>query len=151
MAKYTAEQVANFFLSKDSMSPKKIQKLVYYAYAWTLTLTNDGKELKTKLFDEQIEAWVHGPVVPSLYREYATYGYGNIPKRETEVDFTEDIKGILNEVWDVYGSFDGNELESITHQESPWQVAREGYGPLDICQEKIDDSEIYNCYIKRIA
>lgn len=30
--------VAQYFLSKESMSLKKLQKLVYYAYGWTLAL-----------------------------------------------------------------------------------------------------------------
>ena len=39
-----ALDIANWFLSKESMSPKKIQKLVYYAYSWYLTLMNDSEE-----------------------------------------------------------------------------------------------------------
>ncbi|MFP5528706.1 Panacea domain-containing protein, partial [Peptococcus simiae] len=49
--------VANWFLSKDSMTHKKIQKLCYYAQAWYCALY-DG----TPLFKEEIQAWVHGPV-----------------------------------------------------------------------------------------
>lgn len=52
-----AKKIAKWFLSKESMSPKKIQKLVYYAYSWYLTLMNDSVEyLNNKLFDEEIKA-----------------------------------------------------------------------------------------------
>ena len=54
------EDVANYFLSKKSMSPKKLQKIVYYAYGWTLALLNeDIKALDNRLFNEPIEAWIH--------------------------------------------------------------------------------------------
>ncbi|EGE9348465.1 hypothetical protein IBL91_003145, partial [Listeria monocytogenes] len=60
---YTADQVADWFLCRKAMTPKKLQKMLYYAYAWTLTLTNDNPDdLKNKLFPEKFEAWVHGPV-----------------------------------------------------------------------------------------
>ena len=53
MSQYTYDEVADWFLSKGEgkISPKKLQKLVYYAYAWTLTLLNDSAEkLTNKLF-----------------------------------------------------------------------------------------------------
>lgn len=151
--KYSAYDIADWFLTKDSMTPKKIQKLVYYAYSWMLTLCNDDRDnLENRLFEEKIEAWVHGPVVPELYRLYASYGYNEIPKSNNrEVEFNTEISNLLESVWEVYGSFDGNELESITHQESPWKKARVGYGPLDSCNENISDEEIFDCYIQRVA
>lgn len=44
MVKKTVFDVADWFLGKDSMSPKKLQKLVYYAYAWVLTLMNENED-----------------------------------------------------------------------------------------------------------
>ena len=58
--------VARTFLYMDSMSHKKLQKLCYYAQAWYVTIKNKP------LFEDDIEAWVHGPVVPSLYSQYKT-------------------------------------------------------------------------------
>ena len=46
------DKVIDFFLSKESMSPKKLQKMLYYAYAWTLALLNEDEDhLENKLFD----------------------------------------------------------------------------------------------------
>ncbi|EAC4425335.1 DUF4065 domain-containing protein [Listeria monocytogenes] len=150
---YTVDQVAEWFLSKDSMTHKKLQKLLYYAYSWTLTLMNDDKEdLKFRLFDEKIEAWVHGPVIPKIYQNYKYHEYNTIFKINKEVDLGDkDVEGILEQVLEVYGEYDGNELESITHQEEPWQEARKGYGPLDRCNEVINDKTIFETYIKRVA
>ncbi|EGP9509524.1 SocA family protein, partial [Listeria monocytogenes] len=142
---YTAKDLANWFLAKESMTPKKLQKMLYYAYAWTLTLTNEKEDdLSNKLFPEKFEAWVHGPVIPEIYHEYKRYGYTNIPKQENTIDLdNKDIESILDQVMLVYGKFDGNELESITHQEEPWNSARIGCGPLDTCNNVIDDVIMY--------
>ncbi len=35
---YKIEDVANWFLAKDEMSKKKLQKLLYYAYSWLTTV-----------------------------------------------------------------------------------------------------------------
>ena len=60
--------VAHWFLSKESMTHKKLQKLCYYAQAWHCTLRNGEP-----LFMNPIEAWIHGPVIRSLYKEYAYF------------------------------------------------------------------------------
>jgi uncharacterized phage-associated protein len=44
----------------------KLQKLIYYCQAWHLVRTDSA------LFDDRIEAWPQGPVVPSIYRKHRT-------------------------------------------------------------------------------
>ena len=39
--KYNIFDIANWFLSKESMPQKKLQKLCYYAKAWSLVLLKD--------------------------------------------------------------------------------------------------------------
>ena len=144
-----AKKIAKWFLSKESMSPKKIQKLVYYAYSWYLTLMNDSVDyLNNKLFDEKIKAWVHGPVVNSIYQEYKDYKFNEVPKQEIdENEFDEDTLDVLNQVWDVYGQYNANELESITHQEEPWIIARGDLSPLENSYDSIDDRVIFEYYL----
>lgn len=153
MTTYTADQVADWFLAEKgdkNISPKKLQKLVYYAYAWTLTLLNDSPdELNNKLFTDRIEAWVHGPAIHSLYSKYANYGFEPITKTPKKPKFPEDIENILKQVWEIYGSFSADELESITHQEAPWQKARKGLSPLDSGSNVISDKDIYSFYIQK--
>ncbi len=153
-AKYTASDVANWFLAKGdgNISPKKLQKLVYYAYAWVLTLLNDSKDdLSNKLFDDEFEAWVHGPVIPSLYKEYASYGFEPIDKKPEKPVFSEDVENVLEQVWDIYGKFSANELESMTHQEDPWSKARKGLSPLQNSNNKIKDTDIFEYYLKQVG
>lgn len=151
--KVTVFNVADWFLSKQSMTPKKLQKLVYYAYAWYLTLVNEGdNDLNAKLFESRVEAWVHGPVFPELYKKYKRYSGETIPMYEGElIEFNEDALDILSQVLDVYGGYTGNQLESITHQESPWVEARGNCGTYDVCTNEITDLSIFRYYIKRVS
>ncbi|WP_125582657.1 Panacea domain-containing protein [Levilactobacillus cerevisiae] len=151
-ANYSVQQVANWFLGQSSMSPKKLQKLMYYAYAWTLVLTNeDSQQLTNRLFDEQFEAWVHGPVLKQIYHAYNQYGFSEIPQRSQTTEFTPDVLDILGQVWDVYGGYTANELESMTHQELPWQEARGGLSPLEASNQKLRDRTVFDFYISRAA
>ena len=90
------------------------------------------------LYPERIEAWVHGPVVPELYREYKQYGWQDIPqvKDFDEGVFPSGTLEVLRAVYDTYGGLSGLQLESLTHSEAPWQRARgELYPnhPTEIC------------------
>ncbi|MFT4430755.1 Panacea domain-containing protein [Bacillus velezensis] len=149
---YNVQQVANWFLAKEPMTPKKLQKILYYAYSWFLTLENENpEELENKLFSEKFEAWVHGPVIYSIYDQYRHKGYQEIEKFEGQLPtFDDDTSDILEQVWQVYGQYNGNELETLTHQESPWINARKGYQPLDRCREELEDKDIFECYIQRV-
>lgn len=143
------EDVANYFLSKKSMSPKKLQKIVYYAYGWTLALLNeDIKALDNRLFNESIEAWIHGPVIPELYQKYKNYGWQDIDKINDNQDdlFSEDVKDVLNQVWEVYGEYTANELETISRKEFPWKNAREGLAPFEASSVKISDEDMFRFF-----
>ncbi len=114
--------VAKAFLTISSMTPKKLQKLCYYAQGWYAGLT--GKEL----FQNELQAWIHGPVSPKLYEMYKSYGYNEIPKIDDKVS-NEELKGIVEQIYRIYGKLDGDELEQLTHLESPWIKARGGIEP----------------------
>lgn len=150
---YKVEDVVNYYLSKESMTPKKLQKILYYAYSWFLTLENESPdELINKLFEENFEAWIHGPVIPKVYANYKGYGYNEIAKYEDAVyEFDQNTLAILEDVWGVYGEYDGNELESISHQESPWINARGECSVLERCRNPIKDEDIFNCYASRLV
>lgn len=146
--------VSNFFLSKKSMSQKKLQKLLYYAYSWTLALLNErADDLHFKLFGETFEAWTHGPVIPYIYNKYKSYGWDDIPQISdfnTNV-FSEDVLDVLNQVWQEYGTLTGNQLESLTHKEEPWQKARLGLPVAAPSNNLISDTDIFNYYNQRLS
>ena len=123
----TVFDVANFFRSKESMTHKKLQKLVYYAYAWYIALYNDTVEnITNKLcVDTVFEAWVHGPVCRKLYDVYSN-NYGQVDKYKNELNelIVGDLKKFLEEIYKVFGKYSGDELEMMSHNEYPWQNAR---------------------------
>lgn len=136
----TIFNVADFFLNRveteqgSSITHLKLQKLCYYAQAWYLALEDD------KLFNENFEAWVHGPVNPNLFQRYRDYQWQNIqPVSDFDNSvFTQDQLEHLEEIWDIYGKYDGKYLEDLTHEEDPWIDARDGYEPTERCNNVID-------------
>ncbi|WP_300345116.1 Panacea domain-containing protein [Fusobacterium sp.] len=148
---YTIYAIAKWFLKKEnnSTSPKKLQKLCWYAYSWYIALTYEeetkGNEM---LFDEEAEAWVHGPVFRSLFIDYKYSNYERTNSAE-EINDSEII-GFLNDIYNVYGSFSGFELESLTHQEKPWINARKGLNPLESSNKKIAILDIIDEYLPRL-
>lgn len=120
---HTALDVAAWFLNEidreagDSITNLKLQKLVYYAQAWSLALLN------RPLFGEAVEAWAHGPVVDSVYQEYKGFGSGTLPRSRRRPRFTPQELTLLQDVLAVYGEHSAKFLENLTHDEEPWRQA----------------------------
>lgn len=150
---YTVFDIANWFLRNiKDITNKKLQKLVYYAYSWHLVFNNESaNDLSVRLFNSKFEAWVHGAVVPELYDKYKQYGSGILPSNNDKLPpFSADEIDVLNQVVEIYGNYNGNELESINHQESPWLNARKGLTTYEPSHVIISDIDIYNCYSERL-
>lgn len=139
-AHYSASEIAKYFIWKSAqenrvITNKKLQKLVYYAQAWYLV----AKKGKEKLYPEKIEAWIHGPVIPSVYQLFKKFGFSPIDTSLGEENsFPEDIKSLLNEVWETYGQLDASTLESLTHSELPWREARRSVEVDELSDTEID-------------
>jgi uncharacterized phage-associated protein len=122
----SAHDVAAYILSKSGeMTAMKLQKLVYYSQAWSLVWDDE------KLFNEPIQAWANGPVVPSLYNRHRgafkvkSWSWGkasklNLTQRET-----------VDAVLAFYGPKTSQWLSELSHQEAPWREARQGLGPSE--------------------
>lgn len=124
----TALDVADWFLRNpcpgEAITHLKLQKLIYYAQAWSLAL------LDRPIFSEEIQAWAHGPVIPSIYRAAAGCGWNQLrPMNRAPYPFTEDQSALLYEVARIYGAYPAKSLELMTHNEQPWVNAREGLSP----------------------
>ncbi|MEH7157488.1 Panacea domain-containing protein [Neobacillus drentensis] len=135
--------VAEAFLTFDTMSHKKLQKLCYYAYSWYLALYGE------KLFNEHFEAWIHGPVSPVLYSEFKKHGWKEIPRTNSvsdEINNNDAAIELINEVYRSYGDLSGDELEYLTHQEDPWLMARGDLPEFIPSNQRIDDRVIIDFY-----
>lgn len=139
--------IANCLLSQSSMTHKKLQKLCYYAQAWYCALY-DG----TPLFADEIQAWVHGPVVNSLYHDFADYRWNEIPKTNfDESTLPDDVIEVLEAVYNTYGEFTGDQLESLTRSEEPWIKTREDLNPWETCNKPISREVMRSYYAKQYA
>ena len=120
---YKAVEIADYFLqnfgSVGNITPMKLNKLVYIAHGWSLAVFDKP------LITEFPEAWKYGPVIPSIYHNYKSYGNQVLSEYSiTQIvssDLPELIKNLLNNVWRAYGQFSGPGLSSLTHQaNTPW-------------------------------
>lgn len=122
----TALKVAKYFIWKSqqegkAITNKKLQKLLYYAQAWNLVIKGQP------LFNDKIEAWIHGPAIWNVYQEYKKYGFSPITEEIKKTDIKKvPSQDVLEDVWMIYGQkYDADFLEQLTHNEKPWQDARE--------------------------
>ena len=158
---YVSGAIANYFLDRGEgedilISPMKVIKLSYLAHGWYLAFTDNNT-----LVNEDVEAWDHGPVLPSLYQEFRNWGAFPIEHRATELrgirmveatifgkpdDASFPTRPFLNRVWEVYKGWTASELRNLTHKAgSPWHTvkySKEYRGKRTI----IDNDLIYRYY-----
>lgn len=119
----------NFFkTTPDPITHLKMQKLVYYAQGLHLTYFN------RVLFEEEIQAWPHGPVVKELYNilnnqlknhesSDLMLCFENI--KEDDLSLNEEEREIIKITFNEYGQYSASALRNKTHKESPWLNAFE--------------------------
>lgn len=123
----------------------KLQKLAYYAQSWYLV--RHGK----RLFDDDFEAWRHGPVVPALYqqhkgrnrvRDWPTGDGGRLEPAQ---------RAFVDQVVDRYGRFTAEALSRMSHMEVPWLVTRAGLPDGAESSRVIGSDLMRNFYSRQLA
>lgn len=142
------QNTADYFIIKSNedglvITNKKLQKLAYYAQAWNLVLNNGSP-----LFDDPIEAWMHGPAIRALWHKYRENGFSPIAAKPKTPTFSDDESFVLSEVWRVYGRHDADYLEALTHSEEPWLNARRGLDASDSSSIVIDINQMKDYYTR---
>ncbi|NET61813.1 MAG: DUF4065 domain-containing protein [Symploca sp. SIO2E6] len=119
IAKLFIVQASQDGLSRD-MTNMKVNKLLYYLQCLYLALYEEP------LFEDEIQAWVHGPVCPPVYTEYKEFKNQQlpIPSIDDLPEFPKNITDLMGEVWCFLGEHHAYKLSDMTHQEFPWQNAR---------------------------
>ena len=117
-----ARHIINYANSNDQLlSNLKLQKILY--------------------FEDDIEAWDFGPVVPAVLREYKFFGSFNIPPVKHyyvedesqpfnfrrvvfyDIDITNEDKAVIDEVVDYFADYSAVDLTELTQKQFPWQNA----------------------------
>lgn len=138
----SVHDVAKYILDqRGAMTTWKLQKLVYYSQAWHLVWKEDA------LFQDRIEAWANGPVVPALYNNHrrkfkvTTWSKGDAER------LGDAEKKTIDRVLDAYGELSGHQLSQLTHNEGPWLEARSGLTPTEISTNQISLESMQAFYL----
>nr|DAQ03942.1 MAG TPA: hypothetical protein [Caudoviricetes sp.] len=146
---FNANEIAIWFLLKNNSEIKeheainddyevyegithlKLQKLLYYAQGIYLAMHNKP------LFNENIVAWQHGPVIEEVYAVYKENGR-NIINIEMDKEKEELLKRIendketceaLNLTYDNFAIYTAWQLRQMTHEDgSPWDITERKNG-----------------------
>ncbi|KIL06900.1 hypothetical protein SR42_15115 [Clostridium botulinum] len=114
-----------------NISNLKLQKILYFVQASFLTDNHRA------CFNEDIEAWDFGPVVPEVYQEFKMYGSNEIPYIDSYVDLSNGVwesekkmydenlisikdRNKINEMVDECSKYSAGKLVEITHNQTPW-------------------------------
>ena len=152
--KLTGIEVAPYVLSKiGRMSHLKLQKLLYYIDAWHLAFFEEP------LFSEPFEAWLHGPVLRSVWNEYKGTSILNddiLPQDgydpgKFEEKMTPDQVEMISDVLAEYGDKNPYHLECLTHSEKPWLEARQGVPDGEASSNPICKDTTRRFYQARLA
>ena len=144
----------------NDLTNLKLEKLLYFAYGVHLSLYNEP------LFDEKIQAWRLGPVVPSVYRELKSCGsnpIGSNSRARVMADFTGEIttpdltmlenegnaEKSLSIACVAYGNKKAWKLVDITHKEktSAWAKVYDPSKP----NQTLNDNDIIEEFKPYIA
>lgn len=135
--------IVNYSNEKDyNISNLKLQKLLYYIQAYFLV------KKKRPCFDEDIEAWACGPIVPAAYMVFEQYGGCNIPEiRDGRIgkeiracafrkEDAEDIRRIV----DVFSGYSASAMTVLSMKQGPWKECRE------LGKKRIAEEAILRCF-----
>lgn len=144
LGKYQAIDIAKWFINEIHPEPLKLQKLLYLAQGYSYAFYDEP------LFADDIEAWVHGPVVPSVYHLYKNFKFNPIDTTYELIMFDDKALSILQYVKNNFSKYDAKYLENITHKQEPWFLSREGLDPDERSDKTIPKQNIANYFISEL-
>lgn len=146
----------------STVSPLKLQKLLYYEQAWFMVM--GGRE--NTLFRDSPQAWVNGPVYPTIYQIYKNKTT-NMCDHLRASDFTDqdpleafkyyydkiclgpEYSELIESVITLYGAKTQNQLIFMTHSERPWAETRGQLPPFERSEKEIPLDLMYSYYSER--
>ncbi len=111
----------NYLLKQcGDITPLALQKALYYIQGFYSAFYDSF------LFEQDCEAWIHGPVYREVYKRYRDYHYDPIDRNIETNDnsITDQQKAIYDAIIKYFCCYSGKILEQFTHNETPWMIAR---------------------------
>lgn len=137
--KIVAADIMKYLLSRFELTKIEVLKLIYFIYE------EYAKNHETPLFEDRIEAWDYGPVIPDVYFKLSPYYREKIDIKDKEsekikfdlkVATSENKKDIMEAIDNVICKYNGMEpfkLVDITHKKGgPWDIVyqKSPYGEI---------------------
>lgn len=135
IAKYI---ISECFKMNSPVTNLRLQKNLYFVQL------ESYRRCGCEAFEDEIEAWQFGPVVPLVYYEYCNYaGMPILEKYDTFKKIDEELKDIIDDVINKYSEYPVWDLVNITHKEgSPWSQTYVEYEKKVISKELIKKEAI---------
>lgn len=99
----------------------KLQKTLYYLQGYY------SKKIGSPLFTDDFEHWPYGPVIPSVYFAFCSFGADAIDVEPSAAPFSEynsEEKKVIRDVINKCLSMTARSLVEQSHKESPWLSAK---------------------------
>lgn len=142
--------VARYMLQRaEEATPMALQKLLYYAQAFSRALFEKG------LFDNDCQAIEDGPCYPDFCCQHSNWWDRSVDEplpdaTENFSEFTTREIVLMNAVADIFGMYSGGVLSRITHNERPWIETRGNLLPNDRSAATID-KKLIDDYFKKVV
>ena len=139
--------ISYIFEQLGEVTPLALQKMLYFIQG--LYFSRYG----TPLFSDNCQAWVHGPVYAEIYDMFSSFRYDPIDDPRFELlkgkstSLDEKEREVIDLVVNTFGMYGGKVLERITHKETPWLEAREGYSENEPSEEEISKDAIKEYFV----
>lgn len=135
MAEFNAKELAAYIQKmyyeekQKEISPIKLQKSLYFLFAYWGGMVRKSKlypeaveenfgKFSENLFEEDIQAWVYGPVIPAVYREkniMQFYKEDLFKGKEVLKEFIDDM------LKDLFNTSDFTLVE-VSHSDNSWKA-----------------------------
>lgn len=115
----------------------RLQKILYFVQMYFLKIRH------TVCFEDDIEAWDFGPVVPRVFKEYKRFGIGWIPIfNDPCVHFESAVdKQIVDGIVDLLAPYSNTQLMDMTFRQSPYLRAHGRTITVDFMKDWIQEKE----------
>lgn len=120
------DEVIDYVLFKcEDITPLALQKALYYIQGFFFAFN------ESFLFDDECEAWAHGPVYKEIYQRYSSYKFDPIEGSDEidEATLNSNERAVIDSVIRNLCCYSGKVLESFTHAEEPWLKTRGDLAP----------------------
>ncbi|ARR04546.1 MULTISPECIES: Panacea domain-containing protein [Campylobacter] len=115
----------------------KLLKLLYYIQGYHLAMFD------APLFKDKMEAWLHGPVVPSVYQwvknltDEKLQNEAMDEKQMGALNLHPQQTKLISEVLNIYNKYSAYGLRDKTHTEMPWLSVYEQGKNNEITQDSL--------------